>query len=120
MRDSNGKILCLFSYFLGILESNSAELWAIKYAVDFCLSNSNLRDRNISIIGDSKTAVAWINNGDFGNLDLVNIIFDIRNSMISFGNMEIVYASRSFNSFADSLAKMGSSHSGDFVVWDGL
>ena len=63
--------------YLGILDSNAAELWAVKIAVDLCLSNENLRDRNISIVSDSKVAVAWINNGDFGNINLVSVIYDI-------------------------------------------
>ena len=64
LRDSNGKILCLFSYYMGILDSNAAEIWAVKRAVDLCLSNSNLRGRNISIVSDSKVSVWWVNNGD--------------------------------------------------------
>ncbi|KAK2654188.1 hypothetical protein Ddye_014044 [Dipteronia dyeriana] len=33
LREFNGKILCLFSYHLGILDSNAAEIWAIKVAL---------------------------------------------------------------------------------------
>ena len=44
-------------------------------------------------------------------------IYDIRCIMGSFGGMKVVFDSRVYNSFADSLAKMGSSMSGDFVEW---
>ena len=33
------------------------------------------------------------------------------------GGLQVVYESRIFNSFADSLAKMGSNEGGDFVEW---
>ncbi|KAK2657188.1 hypothetical protein Ddye_010240 [Dipteronia dyeriana] len=42
LRDLNGKVLCLFSYYMGILDSNTAELWAIKRAVELIYSNHNL------------------------------------------------------------------------------
>ncbi|KAK3170526.1 hypothetical protein Dsin_000142 [Dipteronia sinensis] len=120
LRDFNGKILCLFSYHMGILNSNVAELWAIKIAMDLCLSNPMITGRSISIVSDSKVAVSWVNEGDFGSLDHYNIINDIRINMRSFGDVEVVHESRVFNSFADSLAKMGSSQSGDFVEWGDL
>ncbi|KAK2638855.1 hypothetical protein Ddye_026650 [Dipteronia dyeriana] len=44
-------------------------------------------------------------------------IYDIRELLNSAGNIKIMFESRRFNSFADSLARMGSSRSGDFVEW---
>ncbi|KAK2635837.1 hypothetical protein Ddye_030629 [Dipteronia dyeriana] len=43
LRDFNEKILCLFSCNLGCLDSNAAEIWAIKVALGLCISNVNLR-----------------------------------------------------------------------------
>ncbi|KAK3231286.1 hypothetical protein Dsin_003167 [Dipteronia sinensis] len=39
LRDSNGKFLCLFSFSVGIADSNSTEIWAIQKAVELCLAN---------------------------------------------------------------------------------
>ncbi|KAK2638181.1 hypothetical protein Ddye_025976 [Dipteronia dyeriana] len=89
----------------------------VKRAAELCLSNVNLRDRFISIVSDSKVAVSWANNGDFGNINCVNSIYDIRGIMSSLGGLEVVHDSRAFNSFADSLAKMGSNNCDDFVEW---
>ena len=117
LRDSNGKVLCLFSAFLGILDSNVAELWAIKKAVEVCTNNPNLRHKEISVVSDSQVAVSWVNTKDFGNIELINFIYEIRSLMEEHGGLKVVFGARIFNSFADSLAKMGSNERGDFVDW---
>ncbi|KAK3220004.1 hypothetical protein Dsin_013974 [Dipteronia sinensis] len=73
------------------------------------LGFDELGGKDIAVVSDSKMAVAWINKEDFGNLAHINSIYDIRSCMSNFGNLEVVYDSRAYNSFADSLAKMGSS-----------
>ncbi|KAK3227605.1 hypothetical protein Dsin_007467 [Dipteronia sinensis] len=120
LRDSNGKVWCLFSKFVGVTDSNTVELWAIKKAVQLCSENPELRGREVEVVSDSKVAVSWVNDKDFGSLAHVNAIYNIRYCCSSFGNLEVTYDSRAFNSFADSLAKMGSSMVGDFVVWGDL
>ncbi|KAK2662554.1 hypothetical protein Ddye_001128 [Dipteronia dyeriana] len=75
------------------------------------------RSLDDNLVSDLKVVVSWVNNGDFGNIGCVNAIYDIRSAMRILGGVEVVYDSRAFNSFADSLAKMGSSERGDFVEW---
>ncbi|KAK3218927.1 hypothetical protein Dsin_012897 [Dipteronia sinensis] len=58
LRDSNGKVLCLFSKFMGVTDSNTAELWAIKKAVQLCTENPKLRGRDVEVVSDSKVAVS--------------------------------------------------------------
>ncbi|KAK3218345.1 hypothetical protein Dsin_012315 [Dipteronia sinensis] len=58
MRDSRGKVVCLFSYFVGTTDSNSAEILAIKKEAELCHANPALRGRDISIVSDSKVAVS--------------------------------------------------------------
>ena len=79
--------------------------------------NSNLRDRDITVVSDSKVAVSWVNSKEFGNVEHVNSIYDIRTILKERGGLQVVFESRIFNSFADSLAKMGSNEGGDFVEW---
>ena len=117
LRDSKGKVICLFSEFLGILDSNAAEVMAIRKAVALCFSNPNLQNRDITVVSDLKVAVSWANSKDFGNVDLVDIIYDIRSMLNDRGDIQVVFDSRIFNSFADSLAKMGADGCGDFVDW---
>ncbi|KAK2653359.1 hypothetical protein Ddye_013215 [Dipteronia dyeriana] len=83
-------------------------LRAIHRAVELCVSNPRLRDHDISVVSDSKVVVAWVNEDDFGNMDHVQTIYDIHGMSKSFGDMQVVFDYRIFNSFMDSLAKMGS------------
>ncbi|KAK2640472.1 hypothetical protein Ddye_028267 [Dipteronia dyeriana] len=108
-------------YFLvGITDSNTAELWAIEKVVKLCKDNHELRGRNIAMVSDSKVAVVWVNREDFGNMAHINSIYDIRTCMSDCDSLEAVYDSRAYNSFTDSLEKMGSSRTGDFVMWGDL
>ncbi|KAK2635350.1 hypothetical protein Ddye_030142 [Dipteronia dyeriana] len=68
LRDSYGKVLCLFSAFSGILDSNVADLWAIKRAVELCFSNLLLRGRDILVVRVSKVAVAWVNKDSLAKM----------------------------------------------------
>ncbi|KAK3206435.1 hypothetical protein Dsin_020481 [Dipteronia sinensis] len=45
LRDSKGKVVCLFSLGVGIMDSNSAEILAIKKAVELCQLSPLLRGR---------------------------------------------------------------------------
>ncbi|KAK3220319.1 hypothetical protein Dsin_014289 [Dipteronia sinensis] len=73
--------------------------------------------REITVVSDSKVAINWLNKGEFGNVNHVKTIYDIRGMLSSAGDMQVAYDSRIYNSFTDSLAKMGSTRMGDFVEW---
>ncbi|KAK3218039.1 hypothetical protein Dsin_012009 [Dipteronia sinensis] len=79
LRDSKSKVLYLFSQSVGIMDSNSAEILAIKRAVELCFSQQGLHHRNVIIISDSKSAVSWVNGDYFGCLNHVDIIWEIHN-----------------------------------------
>ncbi|KAK3210490.1 hypothetical protein Dsin_015196 [Dipteronia sinensis] len=116
LRDSRGKILCTFSSYVGIQEPNTTELLAIQKAVDMVMSKPNLGKIRILVVSDSKVAVSWANNVGFGNLKLVNSIYDIRNKIREHGGIEIMYDSRAFNSYADNLAKMASTDTRNVLI----
>lgn len=120
LRDSNGKVLCLFSLYVGFEDSNTAEVLAIHKACLLISSESRLVGRNISIISDSKVAVSWIKGKDFGNLKMVDKIYDIRHFLQSSVGLFICFMPRGSNSLADSLAKGGSSRYGDRIEWSEL
>ena len=58
LRDSTGKVLCLFSFFVGISDSNTAEVLAVHRACQLISSKTSLAGRMITIISDSKSAVS--------------------------------------------------------------
>ncbi|KAK3212280.1 hypothetical protein Dsin_016986 [Dipteronia sinensis] len=115
MRDSSGKVLCLFSISLGSQDSITADIMVMHKVVEIVLSNNFWNGPNMVIASDSKVAISWVNNDDFGSINHVNLIYDIRSWLKNLGNTMVVYNSRSANSFADILAKRGASNMGDFV-----
>ena len=117
LRDSYGKIMCVFSAFLGISDGISAEVEAIHKACSLCLSKYDLRNRSITIVSDSKTAVDWINEDNQDNLTIPILIQDIRFMLSILSNATVSFSSRVSNAFADMLAKKGSNREGDFVLW---
>ncbi|KAK1550760.1 hypothetical protein Q3G72_024390 [Acer saccharum] len=117
LRDSRGRVVCLFSSYLGIYDSNTAEVWAILRATEVCVSNPSLVGREIVIISDYKTAVSWVQDGGFGSINHVNAIYDIRCNLEKLVNTKIMFNSRASNSFADMLAKNGSNMGNDVFVW---
>ena len=57
---------------------NSAELFALHRACMLLASNQNLASRKVVIMSDSKVTVSWINGENFGNISLVDMVYDIR------------------------------------------
>ncbi|KAK3198957.1 hypothetical protein Dsin_022372 [Dipteronia sinensis] len=117
LRDSNGNVVCPFSYFVGTMDSNAVEITAIHTAIEICSSAPSHYGQVVSIVSDSKMAVSWINNEDFGSLEQVRMISFIRVQLKSLDGLKVVHTSRMFNSFVDNLAKMGSGSNGDFLHW---
>ncbi|KAK3206207.1 hypothetical protein Dsin_020253 [Dipteronia sinensis] len=117
LTDSEGKVLWLFSYSVGLMDFNSAEILASKKVVELCLFDHSLRVRVISIVCDSKVAVSWINNNDFYSIEYVNLIYYIQFHMKLWHGLEVVHVSRMFNSFTENLAKLGFSSNGNILHW---
>ncbi|KAK3231836.1 hypothetical protein Dsin_003717 [Dipteronia sinensis] len=109
LRDSGGKVWGLFSAFVGILDSMSAEILAIQRAAFMCVHSEVLVGKEVDIVSDSKAAVAWVNSEGFCNLRHVDVIYDIRNSLNFLGNTRVIFNSRASNSYANMLAKKGMS-----------
>ncbi|KAK2638655.1 hypothetical protein Ddye_026450 [Dipteronia dyeriana] len=117
LRDSRGKIICLFSLYKGIFDSNLMELLAIKKACCLCVMNPLLASISIETVSDSKVVVSWINDEGIGCLAHVKDVYDCREFMRIHGGISVFFNSRSSNSFADFLAKKVSSQSGNMVQW---
>ncbi|KAK3227946.1 hypothetical protein Dsin_007808 [Dipteronia sinensis] len=109
--------MCSFSAFLGNVDIISAELWAIHKACYLCMLRSFFIGKDIHIVSDSRTAVAWVNDEGFGNLKLVSLIYEIRSILRVLGSTSVIHNLRTSNSYADSLAKRGVSLNGEIVEW---
>ena len=77
----------------------------------------HFQNTSVTILSDSKSAVDWINDDHFGSLEHVDWLNDIRNFLMSLNGLRIAFSPRGLNSFADGLAKLGASASGECVDW---
>ncbi|KAK2657093.1 hypothetical protein Ddye_010145 [Dipteronia dyeriana] len=109
LRDSNDRILCLFSMYVGSLDAITAELYAIHKACLLIYEKESIARRRITIISYSKSAVAWVKGSEFGNLQLVHLVYDIRQFLKNSDMYDMRHMPRVSNAFTDSLAKAGSS-----------
>ncbi|KAK2659775.1 hypothetical protein Ddye_006308 [Dipteronia dyeriana] len=98
----------MFSLFVGVKDSNAAEILAIHKAMDLCSSVFACMGRNLVIESDSKIVISWINSKGIGNVNHVQLIYDIRDKL-QFLSGVVKFRSRASNQFADNLTKLGSS-----------
>ncbi|KAK3226200.1 hypothetical protein Dsin_006062 [Dipteronia sinensis] len=61
LRDSKGLVMCLFTQSVGIMNSNSVVILAIKRALELCFTKLNLHNRDIIISSDSRSTISWVN-----------------------------------------------------------
>ncbi|KAK3206785.1 hypothetical protein Dsin_020840 [Dipteronia sinensis] len=117
LRDANGMVLCIFSCFVGIQNSNNAKILDILKAINLCASSQYTSGREIIIASDSKVAVSWVYNDGFGSLDNIDSIYDIREKLRYLRKVIVTYNPTSTNSMVDMLAKRASNLEGDIVEW---
>ncbi|KAK3227718.1 hypothetical protein Dsin_007580 [Dipteronia sinensis] len=102
-------------------DSNTAKILSIHRASAIFAFRPDFVGKEIVIASDSKSAVAWVNNADgISSFKHMDFIYDICNYLKFLGNSSVVYNPRSFNSFADNLAKMGSSKDNIALIKIGL
>ncbi|KAK2654479.1 hypothetical protein Ddye_014335 [Dipteronia dyeriana] len=120
LRSSDERFIYMFSKYLGIQDSNTAEIMAIHWASEICASNLKLASIGITITSDSKVAVSWVNSGGFCSINHVNLIYNIRRNMSSQGNMVVCFNPSASNAFADMLAKKRSNRDLEILLGEGL
>ena len=94
LRNSKGEVPCAFSAFVGNVDAPTAELMAIHKACMLCSANVVLSDRMICFESDSKEAIGGVKDVDFGNLLLVEVIYDIRSKLRSLDNSSLEFVPR--------------------------
>ncbi|KAK4844109.1 hypothetical protein QYF36_016616 [Acer negundo] len=90
LRNTKGEEMCSFSQFVGNANASIIELLAIQKAVSLCMMKDSFKGSPISVENDSREVILWVLKCDFGNLELVDIIFDIRSNLCSIGNVSVV------------------------------
>ncbi|XVF73337.1 hypothetical protein PTKIN_Ptkin12aG0193300 [Pterospermum kingtungense] len=106
LRDHTGAELCCFSKYAGVVDSNIAELLAIREAVEVFLA-SRVRDKKLITESDSKIAVSWVNNPNAAPWSVRNIINYIVNLRSQISKSVVLHIFREANQRADFLAKQG-------------
>ncbi|KAK2654158.1 hypothetical protein Ddye_014014 [Dipteronia dyeriana] len=117
LRNSKGEVLCSFSASVASMEATAAELLAIHWACLLCASNISFKGISICIESDSKVAIEWVKQDDFGYLPMVQVIYDIRATLRRLGNLSVCFTQRESNSDADALAKRGLDIDGEVINW---
>nr|GEW65863.1 zinc finger, CCHC-type [Tanacetum cinerariifolium] len=105
------------SAMVGILESNVAEVIAIKKACSVIKEKEELRSVNITIESNSLNAVSWFNHPDERPWRLLHHFHDIDAFLVISPNRLVMHIKRERNNDADKLAKEGVSRSVPLVVW---
>ncbi|KAK2636977.1 hypothetical protein Ddye_031769 [Dipteronia dyeriana] len=104
----------------GFRDAITAEFFAIARACELCLSKPELVGKQIMIVSDSQTAVSWITNDGCVNIEHAQTIVGIRNMLIIGDQISVVFCPRESNSFANMLAKNGSTLVKDILSWSDL
>ena len=107
----------MFSLYVGMQDSNTAEVMAIEKACHPLSSNPWVAGQRLEVASDSATAVSWVTGDGFGSITHVNQVYNIRSILRGLEGAQRLYNPRSTNTFADRLAKMGSNMAGDFIEW---
>ena len=106
----------MFSKFAGEMDSNEAELRAIKEAF-LLLQSKDLSNMYLEVESDSLTAVTWCNFSLKRPWRLIASFAVIDRITRKFKGCRIVHKGRCANSFADALARQGINRDRDFFAW---
>ncbi|KAK2652603.1 hypothetical protein Ddye_012459 [Dipteronia dyeriana] len=117
LQNACGKVLCMFSLFVGSIVPISAEVHSIHKACSLIYMCQLLNNQNITILSDSESAVAWINGNGFGHLSQVYLIYDIRQIIRQRGYLAVQFTPRCFNSLTNNLANARSTMRGERLEW---
>ncbi|KAK2662496.1 hypothetical protein Ddye_001070 [Dipteronia dyeriana] len=71
-------VMCSFSIFVGAQDAIKIEMMANHKACSFCVAQGSFVGKKIDFVSDSREVVNWLNEEGFGNLNLVNLIYDIQ------------------------------------------
>ncbi|PWA52720.1 reverse transcriptase [Artemisia annua] len=118
LRNNCGFVLALFSIPLGVLDSNVAEVMAIKEACRMVNEKLDLSSYGIIVESDSLNAVSWIRRPFERPWRLLSHFQEIDLFLSTNGNRSIAHIKREGNCDADKLAKEGVLRSVPLSIWN--
>ncbi|OMO61107.1 hypothetical protein CCACVL1_23740 [Corchorus capsularis] len=107
LRDENGKIWMDFSKSMGIMDSNEAELCAIREAILLFSTSKWANSHALIIESDSRNVVSWVGNPDSVPWKLRRWVLHISSLIKGLTGFSISHIFREGNVEADTLAKEG-------------
>ena len=118
LRDHEGLVKVIFSVPCGIIDSNLAEVIAIRKALQVLSLKPEYHNVNIIVESDSFNAISWLTNSEVE----IPWKFHFERSLIDnlknqFYNVSFIHTLRENNSMADAFAKQGVYRDIDFIAW---
>ena len=118
LRDHIGVVRCIFSIPCGIVDSNLAEVIAIRKALEILSLNNEFHDARVIVESDSTNVVKWVNQSpDDWPWTMHNELCLIKNLKATFPLISFAHTLRENNFMADSVTKQGVHRDCDFVAW---
>ncbi|KAK3231069.1 hypothetical protein Dsin_002950 [Dipteronia sinensis] len=117
LRDHTGRVLCIFSKFIGNTDAITAEMQAIATSCDISAFKPELEGKRIVFVSDSQTAVSWINSSGFSNVEHSKTNYNILCLLCKLGQASVEFNPKDTNFSADRLAKQGAEGGGDVMRW---
>jgi len=117
LRDHKRVVLCLFSAFVGIKESNETELLAVLKALELAASREELCGKRFMIESDSANVVNWIGDKSKRPWKFHDIFMRAARFMAVLKLVHYAHVLREGNHMADSLEKQGVNRGSDLVAW---
>ncbi|XVF55004.1 hypothetical protein PTKIN_Ptkin06aG0001700 [Pterospermum kingtungense] len=102
---------------IGNIDSNLAELMAVKEAFQLFISSQWALSHTLAVESDSSNVVMWVNNPDKTPCRMRNLMAIIENMKLQVIGWSISHILREANKVADKLAKSGVKRRNDLVVY---
>ncbi|PWA68757.1 hypothetical protein CTI12_AA301610 [Artemisia annua] len=118
LRNNCGAVVAMFSIPIGVLDSNVAEVMAIKEACRMVNEKLDLSSSGIIVESDSLNAVSWVRHPLERPWRLLSHFQEIDLFLSTNGNRSIAHIKREGNCDADKLAKEGVIHSVPLSIWN--
>ncbi|XP_038699593.1 uncharacterized protein LOC119996887 [Tripterygium wilfordii] len=117
LRDSSGNFLCIFSGPVGNLDATSAEMEAIRKALEISVAHGSSNGVELIVESDSHNSVSWLKKGSSNPWSMDQDCNAITNLTKVFAAVNFVHIWREANGVADFLAKKGVDRQDLMVSW---
>lgn len=117
LRNTCAHFLVLFSCPVGMMDSNHAEIKAIRYSLESSFGNNAVKGHKLVINSDSTNAIAWVTKQSFRPQKLQSDFNAIDFFCSNISSISFLHCKSKSNSVADALAKQALSRREEFLAW---